>query len=93
MLSYDLGFACLLQRQKNGLHGGRTYDQCHADSLRDGVSDRVMRVINRFANAYRRINLKPYPGQRLSARCDCDLGVSAALSALSRWGWVTERGT
>ena len=56
MLSYDLGFACWLQRQKNGLHGGRTYDQCHADSLRDGVSDRVMRVINRFANACRRVS-------------------------------------
>jgi hypothetical protein len=45
MLSYDLGFACWLQRQKNGLHGGRTYDQCQADSLRDGVSDRVMRFV------------------------------------------------
>ena len=27
------------------MHGGRTYDQCHADSLRDGVSDRVMRFV------------------------------------------------
>ena len=45
MLSYDLGFASWFQRQQNGLHGGRTYDQCQADSLRDGVSDRVMRFV------------------------------------------------
>jgi hypothetical protein len=57
MLSYDRGFACWLQRQKNGLHGGRTYDQCQADSLRDGVSDRVFGAIclTALARAYRRV--------------------------------------
>ena len=43
-----------------------TSASCHADSLRDGVSDRVMRVIDRFAGAYRRLT-KAVPSALLTA--------------------------
>ena len=54
--------------------------------LRDGVSDRVMRVINRFASAYRRLT-KAVPSALLTAVAK-RTGEDYQSRIWIAWGWA-----